>query len=67
MACESAGVDPINHFREVTKRLPYREDHILSRYACYLIVMNGDPRKAEIGKCGVYAIATLREAHLNAD
>ncbi len=50
-----------NHFREVTKMVdigsdtvrPTR-DYILSRYACYLISQNGDPRKNEIALAQAY-------------
>lgn len=68
-ACESAGDDPFNHFREITKmieagkgaQLPTK-DFFLSRYACYLIAMNGDPRKPEVGTAQVYfAVQTRRQ------
>jgi len=55
-ACESTGVDTQNHFLNLTKKVRVgsgamadKEDYILSRYACYLVAMNGDPRKREIG------------------
>lgn len=55
MSCDSAGVSSRNHFRDATKEVQIgsgamaeRADCYLSRYACYLIAMNGDPRKAEI-------------------
>jgi hypothetical protein len=51
MACESVGVNPADQFRDVTKGIVagkgaelQRADYYLSRYACYLIAMNGDPR-----------------------
>ncbi|MDN4521404.1 phage antirepressor KilAC domain-containing protein [Mycolicibacterium austroafricanum] len=38
------------------------EDHHLSRLACYLIAMNGDPRKAEVAEAQTYFAVRTREA-----
>jgi DNA-damage-inducible protein D len=69
MACESAGVDADHQFREVTKGITagkgaelQRSDYYLSRYACYLIAMNGDPGKPEVGYAQTYfAVQTRRQ------
>jgi DNA-damage-inducible protein D len=69
MACESAGVESIHQFRETTKGIPagkgaevQRADFFLSRYACYLICMNGDTSKPEIGFAQTYfAVQTRRQ------
>lgn len=53
-ACENSGNDISDHFVDVNKTVYTGasskdiEDIQLSRYACYLIVQNGDPRKKEI-------------------
>jgi DNA-damage-inducible protein D len=68
-ACESTGVNPDNHFRRTGKMVPLGsgsqrevEDYFLSRFACYLIAMNGDPSKEQIGYAQVYfAIQTRRQ------
>lgn len=50
-ACENSGNDISDHFVDVNKTVHTGasskdiEDIQLSRYACYLIVQNGDPRK----------------------
>ena len=52
IACQNSGYDVLQCFREVTKtsKMPNGGvkqviDYELTRYACYLIVQNGDPRK----------------------
>jgi DNA-damage-inducible protein D len=65
-ACEETGNAIQNHFTDASKMVMLgsgseREvkGYHLSRLACYLIAMNGDPRKAEIAAAQVYfAIST---------
>ena len=51
IACENSGHDVIDDFAEVSKIVEAGatsksiKDYELTRYACYLIVQNGDPRK----------------------
>ncbi|MDO9610037.1 MAG: DNA damage-inducible protein D [Brevundimonas sp.] len=64
-----AGFDPADHFGDVTKMVQIgssaqRElaDLRLSRYACYLIVQNGDPAKPIIAAGQTYfAVQTRRQ------
>ena len=51
MSCESVGIEPKGHFLGFKKKYPMgrpRRDYYLSRFACYLIAMNGDPIKPQI-------------------
>lgn len=69
MACQNSGVDSADHFVDVNKMVSIGsgaerevDDFILSRYACYLIVQNGDPRKEIIAIGQTYfAIKTRQE------
>ena len=71
MACESAGLDSKHHFHRTVKMVEVgsgaqreREDWYLSRYACYLVAMNGDPSKIEIGFAQTYfAVQTHKQGH----
>jgi len=68
VSCETAGFEVEDHFRDVTKMVDLgsgakREvpDYYLTRYACYLIAQNGDPRKEEIAFAqGYFAVQTHR-------
>ena len=69
LACKNSGFEVAEHFREVTKMIDLGKgakrklkDYRLSRYACYLIVQNGDPRKEVIALGQTYfAIQTRRQ------
>jgi DNA-damage-inducible protein D len=69
IACQTAGNTMENHFPDIRKKvfLGYGvereiDDIALSRYACYLIVQNGDPAKAVIAQGQTYfAIQTRRQ------
>jgi DNA-damage-inducible protein D len=68
-SCEQSGNDPDHHFAGAGKMVELgsrslRElpDYHLSRFACYLIAQNGDPRKPEIARAQSYfAIQTRRQ------
>jgi DNA-damage-inducible protein D len=71
MGCESAGFKVIYHFRDTTKMISggkgaklQRADCYLTRYACYLVAMNGDSRKAEISTAQSYFAAQTRRQEL---
>ena len=68
VACENSGHDSSNDFAEVSKIVDAgattkpKLDYELTRYACYLIVQNGDPRKEVIALGQTYfAIQTYRQ------
>jgi DNA-damage-inducible protein D len=68
IACSNSGHDVIYDFAEVSKIVDAGatskpvKDYELSRYACYLIVQNGDPRKEVIALGQTYfAIQTYRQ------
>jgi DNA-damage-inducible protein D len=68
IACENSGHSVSDDFPEVRKIVEAgatskpRKDYELSRYACYLIVQNGDPRKEVIALGQTYfAIQTYRQ------
>lgn len=66
MACASVGSDPRHHFADIRKKGigPLAKDVALTRYACYLIAMNGDPNKPEIAAAQVYFAVQTRKQEL---
>ena len=70
-ACEASGNKVDDHFAEVRKLVQIGsgaerkvEDYMLTRYACYLIVMNGDSRKEVIALGQTYFAVKTRQQEL---
>ena len=71
LACQNSGYDIKNHFTNAGNLVERQQgggsrqaDYKLSRYACYLTAMNGDPRKAEIAAAQTYFALKTREAEI---
>jgi DNA-damage-inducible protein D len=68
-SCQQSGNDPGHHFAGAGKPIvggkgavQQAVDYHLSRFACYLIAQNGDPRKPEIANAQKYfAVQTRRQ------
>lgn len=70
-ACETSGNRVFDYFADARKIVKTGvatkeiEDYHLSRYACYLIAMNGDPRKKAIAMAQSYFAIKTRQQELS--
>jgi DNA-damage-inducible protein D len=66
-ACIALNIDHFQNFRHTTRTIDgiESEDCKLSRFACYLTVMNGDPKKAEVASAQVYFVEQTRRFELS--
>lgn len=70
-SCETSGEDVSDHFVDVTKMVKIgsgaereQDDLMLTRYACYLIAQNGDPKKEQIAFAQSYFAIQTRKQEL---
>lgn len=70
-ACENAGFELVDHFVEVNKKVgedsvapKLVRDVMLTRYGCYLVAQNGDPKKERIAFAQSYFALQTRKQEL---
>src|SRR3989338_5005083 len=71
IACRNSGQEIQDHFVDINKKVKIGseaereiDDIMLTRYACYLIAQNGDPRKEQIAFAQSYFAVQTRKQEL---
>ena len=71
ISCEKSGFSVIDHFADVVKMVQIGScaekevnDYKLTRYACYIIAQNGDPRKEVIASAQTYFAVQTRKQEI---
>ena len=71
VSCENSGISVLEHFVGVDKTIKMPkgakktiQDYKLTRYACYLIAQNGDPRKEVIALAQTYFAVQTRKQEI---
>lgn len=74
VSCRNSNINDLDHFADVGNMVQLGsgaqreiEDIMLSRYACYLIVQNSDPRKEVVALGQTYFAVKTRERELEED
>lgn len=72
MSCASVGVEPSHNFADKRKSVTSQDtserfvnDVALTRYACYLVAMNGEPSKPEIAAAQTYFAIKTRQQEIS--
>lgn len=70
-ACDNSGKFSTNHFRYIAEMIEAgkgakkkRENAVLSRYACYLVAMNGDSSLPQVATAQTYFAAQTRKQEI---